>query len=123
MRSVGFRSLLLAGVLILCHGVFGFGPLDIGEASIGHSEHVVAGHDSEKTGSEGSVGNGCLATLAVLLLGSVVLVFRWTPSGDRSRLLVFSTMVCDVDGTHSAQEFRRCEAWGVSAVGCLVFAS
>jgi hypothetical protein len=89
MRSVGFRSLLLAGVLILCHGVFGFGPLNVGEASIGHSEHVVAGHDSEKTGSEGSVGNGCLATLAVLLLGSVVLVFRWTPSGDRSRLLVF----------------------------------
>jgi len=89
MRSVGFRSLLLAGVLILCHGVFGFGPLDVGEASIGHSEHVVAGPGSEKTGSEGSVGSGCLATLAVLLLGSVVLAFRRIPSGDRSRLLVF----------------------------------
>jgi hypothetical protein len=89
MRSVGFRSLLLAGALILCHGVSGFVPLDTGKASVGHSEHVVAGYGSEKTDSEGSVGSGCLATLAVLLLGSVVLAFRWMPSGDRSRLLVF----------------------------------
>ena len=89
MISVRFRGLLLAGALILCHEVFGFVPLDTGGASLGHSEHVVAGPGSEKAGSEGSVGSGCLATLAVLLLGSVVLAFRWMPSGDRSRLLVF----------------------------------
>ena len=89
MISVRFRGLLLAGALILCHEVFGFVPLDTGGASLGHSEHVVAGPGSEKTGSEGSVGSGCLATLAVLLLGSVVLAFRRIPSGDRSRLLVF----------------------------------